>query len=183
RDPPRPPPAVRGARRGPLDVATLPRPPGRRRRSGRGGRRLLPRGARSARALLADLRRGHRLVDRDGWHAGRAQPAHSNWRDRRRAPRGGGSMTHAFLSLLAAETKKLEQAGLYKPEVIFPSPIDKSASRPTAGRIDFTSDDYLGFGADRSVLESAETALGRDGVGTGSPRVFRGTRAVHKDLE
>jgi glycine C-acetyltransferase len=85
-------------------------------------------------------------------------------------------MTRALLSMLATETKKLMQAGLYKPETIYPR------DRPAA-TIDFISQDYLGLARDPRVLAAARSALDDDGLGVGSPRGFTGTRPIHKDLE
>jgi glycine C-acetyltransferase len=78
--------------------------------------------------------------------------------------------------MLAGETRKLTQAGLYKPEAIYPR------DRP-AQAIDFISQDYLGLARDPRVLAAARSALDEDGLGVGSPRGFTGTRAIHKELE
>jgi glycine C-acetyltransferase len=91
-------------------------------------------------------------------------------------------MTRALLQALAAETKKLVQAGLYKPEKVYPSPGE--AGPPTAASpIDFTSQDYLGLARDPRVIAAARQALDDHGLGVGSPRGFTGTRSVHKALE
>jgi glycine C-acetyltransferase len=82
-------------------------------------------------------------------------------------------MTRAHLEMLAAETKKLEQAGLSKPEKIH-----------AGGHIiDFTSRDYLGLAHDDRVLDAAKVALEEYGLGARGPRVFNGTRKIHRDLE
>jgi glycine C-acetyltransferase len=81
-------------------------------------------------------------------------------------------MTKAHLAMLAAESKKLEQAGLYRPETIHPAHI-----------VDFTSQDYLGLTHDPRLAAAARTALDNHGLGAGSSRVFTGTREIHRDLE
>lgn len=81
-------------------------------------------------------------------------------------------MTKAHLAMLAAEAKKLEQAGLYRPETIHPAHI-----------VDFTSQDYLGLTNDPRLVAAAKAAVDSHGLGAGSARVFTGTRELHRDLE
>ena len=81
-------------------------------------------------------------------------------------------MTKAHMAMLAAENKKLEQAGLYRPETIHAAHV-----------VDFTSQDYLGLSRDERILRAAKTALDKYGLGAGSSRVFAGTREIHRELE
>jgi glycine C-acetyltransferase len=81
-------------------------------------------------------------------------------------------MTKAHLAMLAAESKKLEQAGLYRPETVHAPHI-----------VDFTSQDYLGLTNDPRLVEAARAALDSHGLGAGASRVFTGTREVHRALE
>jgi glycine C-acetyltransferase len=81
-------------------------------------------------------------------------------------------MTKAHMAMLAAENKKLEQAGLHRPETIHAAHV-----------VDFTSQDYLGLTRDERVLEAARAALERYGLGAGGSRVFTGTREIHRELE
>jgi len=91
-------------------------------------------------------------------------------------------MSRVLLAMLATETKKLVQAGLYKPEKVYPGVV--AAGPPTAASpIDFISQDYLGLATDERVVAAARAALDSDGLGVGSPRGFTGTRGVHKALE
>jgi len=89
-------------------------------------------------------------------------------------------MTRALLSMLATETRKLVQAGLYKPEAVHRGPDGASGA---GSAIDFTSHDYLGFARDPRVLAAARAAIDEHGLGAGSPRGFTGTRPIHKQLE
>ena len=57
-------------------------------------------------------------------------------------------MTKARMAMLAAENKKLEQAGLFRPETIHPDHV-----------VDFTSQDYLGLARHERVLGAARAAL------------------------
>ncbi len=81
-------------------------------------------------------------------------------------------MTKAHMAMLAAENKKLEQAGLYRPETIHPGHV-----------VDFTSQDYLGLARHERVLDAARAALDKHGLGLGSSRVLTGTREIHRELE
>ena len=81
-------------------------------------------------------------------------------------------MTKAHMAMLAAESRKLEQAGLYRPETIHAAHI-----------VDFTSQDYLGLTHDPRLVSAAKAALETHGLGVGSSRVFTGTREIHRDLE
>jgi glycine C-acetyltransferase len=81
-------------------------------------------------------------------------------------------MTKAHMAMLAAENKKLEQAGLYRPETIHPGHV-----------VDFTSQDYLGLARHERVIAAAREALDKHGLGLGSSRVLTGTREIHRELE
>lgn len=81
-------------------------------------------------------------------------------------------MTRSYLAKLAAETTKLEQAGLLRVE----------QSHEGDHRINFTRQDYLGLSDDPRILEAARRALDEAGLGCGS-RAFGGTREVHRTLE
>jgi glycine C-acetyltransferase len=81
-------------------------------------------------------------------------------------------MTKAHMAMLAAESKKLEQAGLYRPETIHPAHI-----------ADFTTQDYLGLATEPRIAAAAKVALDNYGLGVASSRAFTGTREIHRDLE
>ena len=49
--------------------------------------------------------------------------------------------------------------------------------------LDLASNDYLGFSRHPRLLEAAQQALARDGVGAGGSRLVTGTRPVHSALE
>ena len=82
-------------------------------------------------------------------------------------------MTKAHLAMLDAETKKLEQAGLYRPETIHAA---------NKNMVDFTSQDFLGLARDGRLVAAAKLALDKHGLGSGS-RAFSGTRQIHQELE
>ncbi|HEX5058000.1 MAG TPA: aminotransferase class I/II-fold pyridoxal phosphate-dependent enzyme [Kofleriaceae bacterium] len=81
-------------------------------------------------------------------------------------------MTKAHMAMLAAENKKLEQAGLYRPETIHPGHV-----------VDFTTQDYLGLARHERVIAAARAALDKYGLGLGSARPLTGTREIHRELE
>ena len=81
-------------------------------------------------------------------------------------------MTKAHMAMLAAENKKLEQAGLYRPETIHPGHV-----------VDFTTQDYLGLARHERVLAAARAALDKHGLGLRSSRALTGTREIHRELE
>jgi glycine C-acetyltransferase len=82
-------------------------------------------------------------------------------------------MTRALLAMLAAETKKLVHAGLYKPQTVHPANL----------ALDFTSQDYLGLAVDKRVIAAARAALDEQGLGVGAARGLNGTRTIHQKLE
>ncbi len=87
-------------------------------------------------------------------------------------------MTHPLLALLAKETDKLDQAGLYKREIVVD---DDETAEPTA--IDFTRSDYLGLATDAAAADAAMVALEEHRRGVPASRPFGGTRPAHQQLE
>jgi glycine C-acetyltransferase len=82
-------------------------------------------------------------------------------------------MTHRLISLLAKESRKLEQAGLYKREL-----TDRSGDA-----IDLTTNDFLALGDDPSIRDAASRALVEHGFGRCASRAFGGTIGLHTELE
>lgn len=92
-------------------------------------------------------------------------------------------MTRALLSLLDGETKKLEQAGLYKREVVFSASGQATDVGTGRGGIHYTAHDYLGLARDERIAQAAIEAMERHGFGASAARAFSGTRKIHKQLE
>ena len=67
-------------------------------------------------------------------------------------------MIKAHMTMLAAESRKLEQAGLYRAETIH-----------AAHLVDFTSQDYLGLTNDPRLVSAAKAALETHGLGETHP--------------
>ncbi len=97
-------------------------------------------------------------------------------------------MTRALRELLANETERLRQAGLYKREVIF----SRSGGMAAGGMrdraegsevINYTTHDYLGLSRDSQIQQATIEAVDRYGVGPSSQRVMCGTLRIHKELE
>jgi glycine C-acetyltransferase len=108
-------------------------------------------------------------------------------------------MTRALRELLASETHRLQDAGLYKREVIFTPGGGMAAGGMVEGRsdqlggrgpnspagqlINYTTHDYLGLSRDGEVRAAAVDAVNSYGIGLSSQRVMCGTLRIHKDLE
>ncbi len=97
-------------------------------------------------------------------------------------------MSQSLRQLLASETDRLREAGLFKREVIFArgggmaagGMVDGSDDQPV---INFTTHDYLGLSRDTEVQDAAINAIQRYGIGLSSQRVMCGTLPIHKELE
>lgn len=97
-------------------------------------------------------------------------------------------MTRELRELLASETDRLIEAGLYKREVIFSRGGGMAAGGMVDGTegqsvINFTTHDYLGFSRDTQVQQAAVDAIHKYGIGLSSQRVMCGTLTIHKELE
>jgi len=97
-------------------------------------------------------------------------------------------MTRALLDLLSSETDRLQEAGLYKREVVFSRSGGMAAGGMVDGRkgqpvINYTTHDYLGLSRDTTLARAAIEAIEREGIGLSSQRVMCGTLNIHKELE
>jgi glycine C-acetyltransferase len=97
-------------------------------------------------------------------------------------------VTRALRELLASETHRLQDAGLYKREVIFTPGGGMAAGGMVEGRsdqsvINYTTHDYLGLSRDGEVRAAVVDAANSYGIGLSSQRVMCGTLRIHKDLE
>lgn len=97
-------------------------------------------------------------------------------------------MTRHLLELLASETHRLRDAGMFKREVIFSrgggmvagGMVDGTRGEPV---VNFTTHDYLGLSRDTEVEAAATRAMDRHGMGLASQRVICGTLNIHKQVE
>ncbi len=97
-------------------------------------------------------------------------------------------MTRALRQLLASETDRLREAGLYKREIVFARSGGMAAGGMMQGKsdqsvINFTTHDYLGLSRDTQVSDAALEAIHKYGIGVSSQRVMCGTLPIHKELE
>lgn len=92
-------------------------------------------------------------------------------------------MTKALLAHLAAETKKLEQNGLFKTERIITTP--QRADIGVGGKtvINLCANNYLGLADNPVLIDAAHRALDAYGLGMASVRFICGTQTLHKKLE
>lgn len=97
-------------------------------------------------------------------------------------------MTRALRELLASETDRLKDAGLFKREIVFSRSGGMAAGGMMQGKqgqavINYTTHDYLGLSRDTQISDAAIEAIQRSGIGVSSQRVMCGTLPIHKELE
>ena len=83
------------------------------------------------------------------------------------------------LSWVRGELQRLAAAGLRR----HPRHRDEPAGRLVEGRINFSSNDYLGLAGDPRVAEAAAGAARRWGAGAGASRLITGGTSLHRELE
>jgi len=93
-------------------------------------------------------------------------------------------MYKTLQSILQAELKEIEEAGLYKKERIITGP--QGADITIAGGqevVNFCANNYLGLSSHPRVVEAAKRAIDTHGFGMSSVRFICGTQDIHKELE
>jgi len=93
-----------------------------------------------------------------------------------------------FLTALEATLGQIEAEGLNKRErLLVSSQSAEIVIRTADGRerpvLNFCANNYLGLANDRRLVEAAEAALQRYGLGMASVRFICGTEALHRELE
>ncbi|HUP57541.1 MAG TPA: glycine C-acetyltransferase [Bdellovibrionota bacterium] len=88
-----------------------------------------------------------------------------------------------FLQHLKAETAKLREAGLYKPERVMTSPQQSVVETQGRKVINLCANNYLGLSNNPELVEAARAALPKYGFGLSSVRFICGTQDIHKELE
>ena len=93
-------------------------------------------------------------------------------------------MDQSLLDRLAAQTRELAGAGLFKRERVIASPQDP-VIRLEDGRevLNFCANNYLGLAHHADIVAAAHAALDRYGYGMASVRFICGTQTVHRELE
>lgn len=89
-----------------------------------------------------------------------------------------------FQKHLQTELQSIEEAGLYKNELIITSP-QQAAIRVNTGQevLNFCANNYLGLSNNKELIEAAKKALDSHGYGMSSVRFICGTGDLHKELE
>ncbi len=88
-----------------------------------------------------------------------------------------------FLSYLAGEIDKLQEARTFKVEVPLEGPQDHRVKVNGREVVMLTSNNYLGLASHPRVRAAAIAAVERWGAGMGSVRFICGTQVLHKELE
>jgi glycine C-acetyltransferase len=93
-------------------------------------------------------------------------------------------MINDFLTHLKDETKKLQEAGLYKSERFITTPQQAVIKTTATGEvINMCANNYLGLSNHPQLVKAAKEALDQYGFGMSSVRFICGTQTVHKELE
>ena len=92
-------------------------------------------------------------------------------------------MDSSFLAHLDAETRKLDDAGLFKRERVLTSPQGAHITEGGHEVLNFCANNYLGLANHPALVAAAKRALDHCGYGLASVRFICGTQTVHKELE
>jgi glycine C-acetyltransferase len=87
------------------------------------------------------------------------------------------------LSYLSAELVALRSEGLYRRLRVLDGPQKARTEVDHREVVNLSSNNYLGLTTHPRLLERAQEAMHRLGVGTGSVRTIAGTMAIHMELE
>jgi glycine C-acetyltransferase len=87
------------------------------------------------------------------------------------------------LSYLSAELEALRSEGLYRRLRVLDGPQKARTEVDHREVVNLSSNNYLGLTTHPRLLERAQEAMHRLGVGTGSVRTIAGTMAIHMELE
>lgn len=91
-------------------------------------------------------------------------------------------MPNTYCTYLSVEIEKLKSAGLYKQERVINSP--QGAVIVTDNKVvNMCSNNYLGLGNNKDIIDAAKMALDKYGFGMSSVRFICGTQDIHKELE
>lgn len=93
-------------------------------------------------------------------------------------------MKKSFLTYLSDETKKLQQAGLYKIERIISSPQQTMVTlEEGADVLNLCANNYLGLANHPALISAAKDNIEHYGFGMSSVRFICGTQTIHQELE
>jgi glycine C-acetyltransferase len=83
----------------------------------------------------------------------------------------------------AKELQEIREAGLWKEERVILSPQAATIRVASGEVLNFCANNYLGLSSHPQLVESAQAALAKYGLGMSSVRFICGTQDIHKELE
>lgn len=92
-------------------------------------------------------------------------------------------MTMPGFEFLEQEIQNLKDQGLYRPLRVISSTNDAEFTVDGKRVINLSSNNYLGFTTHPKLIEAANDATSRYGVGSGAVRTIAGTMDLHQELE
>jgi len=92
-------------------------------------------------------------------------------------------MYSSYKSRFATELASIREAGFYKEERILQTQQQPQIRVKDREVINFCANNYLGLANNPQLIEAAQAALHRWGLGVASVRFICGTQEIHKELE
>lgn len=95
-------------------------------------------------------------------------------------------MSNRYKNFLNEQFSSLKDEGLYKSERVITTPQQAAVKVSSSNEnefINFCANNYLGLSNDKTLVETAKSALDQYGYGMSSVRFICGTQDIHKELE
>ncbi|MDG1726466.1 MAG: glycine C-acetyltransferase [Emcibacteraceae bacterium] len=95
-------------------------------------------------------------------------------------------MSNRYKNFLNEQLSSLKDEGLYKSERVITTPQQAAVKVSSSNEnefINFCANNYLGLSNDKTLVETAKSALDQFGYGMSSVRFICGTQDIHKELE
>jgi glycine C-acetyltransferase len=95
-------------------------------------------------------------------------------------------MSNRYKNFLNEQLSSLKDEGLYKSERVITTPQQAAVKVSSSNEnefINFCANNYLGLSNDKTLVETAKSALDQYGYGMSSVRFICGTQDIHKELE
>ncbi|MDA7568437.1 glycine C-acetyltransferase [Emcibacteraceae bacterium] len=95
-------------------------------------------------------------------------------------------MSNRYKKFLNEQLSSLKDEGLYKSERVITTPQQAAVKVSSSNEnefINFCANNYLGLSNDKTLVETAKSALDQYGYGMSSVRFICGTQDIHKELE
>jgi len=95
-------------------------------------------------------------------------------------------MSNRYKNFLNEHLSSLKDEGLYKSERVITTPQQAAVKVSSSNEnefINFCANNYLGLSNDKTLVETAKSALDQYGYGMSSVRFICGTQDIHKELE